>query len=41
MAIAHLARAFSDMQPDTLKEKGLGEMSYWLSEEKEWDLGQP
>lgn len=40
-AIAHLARDFSDIQIDTLEEKELGDMSYWMSEEKEQDWGQP
>lgn len=40
-AIGHLVRDFSDIQADTLEEKELGNMSYWMSEEKERDLGQP
>lgn len=40
-AIAHLARDFSDVRIDALQEKELGDMSYWMSEEKEQDWGQP
>lgn len=39
--IAGLARDFSDIQTDTLEEKELRDMSYWMSKEKEQDLGQP